>query len=205
MNQANNSTLATPIATRYENLLSIDRTPDIIKPNGYLFVDTETGGLNAETCALVQIAAIRTDLQFRIKAIFMSYIQPCPLLICDDKALEINHLNREELEKEPEESRVAEAFYDFASAVPNLRFAAYNVPFDDGFIRHWLKRCGINSVPYIFPALDLLVVARKKLKLNNHRLVTVAEHLGFNATNAHCALFDTHVTVKVARKLREIA
>src|ERR1700722_12424715 len=82
--------------------------------NSYIFIDLETGGLEPTRHSILQVAAVITDLDLKIRGHFMSYIRPHPDLEINDEALAINQLCREELELAPIESRVALALKHFA-------------------------------------------------------------------------------------------
>src|SRR5471030_1182057 len=93
----------------------------------YLFVDLETGGLYPNKHSILQIAAVMTDLDFKIQGYFMSYLKPHPELEVSKEALAINQINWEDLQNAPGESAVASALHQFgALGNHKARFAGYN-------------------------------------------------------------------------------
>lgn len=169
---------------------------------GYFFLDLETGGLKPHLHPILQVAAIRTDMQFNIQASFRTYIKPAPGLEITEEALRTNGLDPRILANAPDERLVGTALYHFIAMVPGCRFAGYRCEFDLGFLDEWRKRIGVDAWAYGLPWFDLLPEARKKLpRLMNHKLVTVAEHYGFDTGGAHDAAKDILMTVQIARQL----
>jgi DNA polymerase III epsilon subunit-like protein len=175
--------------------------------NSYLFVDLETGGLDAQRHSILQLAAVITDLNLRVQGYFMTYVRPHPHLEVTAEALAINQLQMEELSTAPDEALVAEALSHFASlAGLKPRFAGYNCKFDLLFLDELWKRQQAVLPPYRVPWLDVLDVARIKPQfdaaVSNLRLATIAEHLGINTSGVHDAGTDLMITIEVAKQLR---
>jgi len=181
--------------------------------DGYVFVDTETGGLDPLKHPILEIAAIRTDLDFRIREYWRSYIKPHSTLLCTPEALEITGINLDDLANEPNEADVADTFKQFLSGRGNLRFAGFNCKYDLGMLEAMKERAGIEMWGFYTPWLCLLEEAREKLpnlpkvwnerwkKNQTHTLELVCKHLGIDISGAHGAAFDIYATVQVARKL----
>ena len=177
--------------------------------SNYLFVDLETGGLDAERHAILQLAAVITDLDLNVLNCFASYIKPHPDLAVTLEALAINKLNLADLESAPEESSVLNAFLHFALPSDNLaRFAGYNCKFDLSFLNKMLKRHDAPQLPYRVPWLDIFDVAKAKIQFESpekkFKLTTVAHHLGVTTAGAHDAAIDLMITIKVAKLLKEL-
>lgn len=174
---------------------------------GYAWVDTETGGTDPRQNPIVQIALIVTDLDLKIKTFWSTLVKPLDTsLKIEDGALAINHLTREQIERDGvDEASAMTVFAALCNCYPGLIFAGYNAPFDVGFVNASLDRCGISQ-PYLIPWYDTLPLARKKLgrATPNHKLVTVAKHFGIDIENAHDALVDIHATIRVERALRRM-
>jgi len=76
----------------------------------------------------------------------------------------------------------------------------YNVEFDMGFLNYELKK--MDRGPVEIPAIDILAMARKTLKLPKYNLGAIAQHFNIQGTdNLHRALADAHVTYEVFFKL----
>jgi DNA polymerase III epsilon subunit-like protein len=176
----------------------------------YLFVDLETGGLYPDKHAVLQVAALITDLDFNIKGQFMSYIQPCPDLEVTKEALMINQLSLDHLKTAPAEKAVAVALAHFVRLVGQApRFAGYNCQFDLEFLAYMWERHDLLPAPYQVPWLDIYAVAKSRLGpeagLPNFKLISVASHFGLNTSGAHDALADLIMTIEVAKHLRTLA
>lgn len=173
----------------------------------YIFVDLETGGLDAERHCILQLAALITDLDLNVQGNFMTYVKPHPLLEVTEEALSINQLNLDNLRNAPDESLVAQALGHFANlAGGSPRFAGFNCKFDLLFLDELWRRQGGLIAPYRVPWLDILHVARIKPDfdsvLPNFKLATIANHFGINVSGAHDAGADLHITIEVAKRLK---
>jgi len=110
--------------------------------------DLETGGLNARTSAIVQVANI-IEIDGLEAGRFSSLVRPYPGLECSDEALAISGILREDLERAPSEKEV---FFEMFTWLSNFiskfdkadkaLFTGFNAPFDDGFIRAACDRHG---------------------------------------------------------------
>lgn len=178
--------------------------PEKLGQKGFLFTDTETGGLDHKGCALIQISAIATSPQLLIQAVYSSLIKPPPNLTITEKATQVHGHTRESLRKERTEAVVIPEFLAWCEKYPEYRFAGYKCGFDLDFLVEAFKRSNIFTKPWLTPAYDLLDRAREKLggRTQNHKLVTIAKHYGFTFDDkAHDATADIFRTVQVARCL----
>lgn len=177
---------------------------NVDRATGLLWVDTETTGLSAKKNAIAQISGIITNMDRVIQAHWSAYIRPSTTgREMDPAALAIHGFSESFLEKHgADEAAVATMFLAFASSYPNLQFAAFNAPFDLSFCYELLVKYEL-PIPYLVPAHDTLVEARKKLgkAVPNHKLTTVAQHFGYNVDGAHNSTVDIFTTVKVDRQL----
>jgi len=177
------------------------------KHQNYLFIDLETGGLYPKQHCILQVAAVITDLNFKIQGYFMSYVKPHPELEVTKEALAINQLVWEDLQRAPQENTVASALHNFASLVGHAgRFAGYNCQFDLEFLSLMWQRHNIATVPYQVPWLDIYTASKSilgnNLGLPNFKLASVANYFGVNAAGAHDALEDLFMTIEIARRLK---
>lgn len=175
--------------------------------NNYLFVDLETGGLNPERHSILQLAAVLTDENLKVRGYFMTYVRPHPSLEVTAEALAINQIKVEDLWDAPDETQVAQAFSNFANLVnPKPRFAGFNCKFDLLFLDEFLRRQDSSMPPYRVPWLDVLDVAKIKPEFEsaiaNFKLATIAEHLGIDTSGAHDAGADLMITIEVAKRLK---
>ena len=177
------------------------------KPDRYLFVDLETGGLYPDKHSVLQVAAVITDFDFNIHGYFMSYVQPHPERETTQEALMINRLSLETLKFAPSEKAVALALSHFAKVVgPMPRFAGYNCQFDLEFLAGIWQRHDLLPAPYQVPWLDIYTVAKSRLGaeagLPNFKLASVAAHFAVNAAGAHDAIADLIMTIEIAKLLK---
>lgn len=171
---------------------------------GYLFLDLETGGLDQDKHAIVQVAAIRTDVDLNIRGSFRSYIKPAEGLTITERATETHGLTAEMLRDEPSEWEIAQALQSFVLTGKNLAFAGFNCQFDFKFLEAWRKRHGLAPWPFAKPWLDIMLTAERELGLHKWpKLTEVAERFGINTKGAHDAAADILMTVQVARALRK--
>lgn len=174
-----------------------------------LWVDTETGGLDIVKDAMLQLAALMTDASGTVIKEMSLEIKPYPGQVVGSFALGIQQRRHEQIMNfQIEEREACERFIEFVGGQPII-FCGYNCSFDLGFIGRMFARHGL-TVPYVFSdqdkPLDVLEIARKvipKTSIENHRLATVAAHLGLPTEGAHEALWDIQTTLKIWLILRE--
>lgn len=170
---------------------------------GYLWIDTETGGLDPVKDAVVQLAAVVTDDDLRIRAYFMSYIKPPDYLNLGEVAVNIHGISRDAVKDAPAEGTVMRSLEKLVHGFKDtLTFAGFSCKFDMDFVSQMEIRSNIK-VGYQIPAYDVLEIARTKLHLPSYKLVHVREHYKMATAGAHDAGRDISDTIRIARKLRE--
>lgn len=184
--------------------------------NKIIFIDTETGGVNPEKAALIQLSGIiRIDKKDVEK--FNFYIKPFENSEVNEKALEVQGRTLEELktEKYIEEKEVYKQFVnlldkyiDKYDRTDKFVVAGYNVRFDVDILKAFFQRHGNN---FLFSYLDssmldplysirLLQVAGILPVLENNKLETWCKHFGIEL-KAHDSLEDIEATKKLIGKL----
>jgi len=78
---------------------------------------------------------------------------------------------------------------------------AYNIEFDAGFLEYQMKKTGYSLKQ--FPAIDILAMARKTVRLEKYNLGAVAASFNIPYPNAHRALDDAMMASKVFFKLAD--
>jgi DNA polymerase III epsilon subunit-like protein len=176
--------------------------------------DTETTGLDEEKHAIIQSAAVLTDLNFKVLGYWQSLVKPFDGAEITDRALDINKRTRDEIMNAPSELEVAKSFITFCRLVPEKpRIAGYFVQYDMKMWAALLARCGVTVYPWVVPWLDSLEIAKKKYpnlpkrkcddptcpkclkgQDHTHRLVDIAHHLNL-PINAHDAMGDLKATI----------
>ena len=180
------------------------------------FIDTETGGVNPEKSALIQLSGIiRIDKKDIEK--FNFYIKPFENSEVNEKALEVQGRTLEELktDKYVEEKEVYKQFInlldkyiDKYDRTDKFVVAGYNVRFDVDILKAFFQRHRNN---FLFSYLDssmldplysirLLQIAEILPVLENNKLETWCKHFGIEL-KAHDSLEDIVATKKLIGKL----
>lgn len=120
-----------------------------------IVLDTETGGLSPDDCALTSIGVVALRLENgRLMPLegdekpreFEVLIRPCPTLRLEAKALEVQGITREELMSDPKRVTEAEALEDFArwlaacGFTPGWPIWAHNAEFDRNHLGAAIRR-----------------------------------------------------------------
>lgn len=184
--------------------------------NKIIFIDTETGGVNPEKAALIQLSGIiRIDKKDIEK--FNFYIKPFENSEVNEKALEVQGRTLEELktDKYVEEKEVYKQFVnlldkyiDKYDRTDKFVVAGYNVRFDVDILKAFFQRHGNN---FLFSYLDssmldplylirLLQIAEVLPVLENNKLETWCKHFGIEL-KTHDSLEDIEATKKLIGKL----
>lgn len=184
--------------------------------NKIIFIDTETGGVNPEKAALIQLSGIiRIDKKDVEK--FNFYIKPFENSEVTEKALEVQGRTLEELktDKYVEEKEVYKQFINLLDKYidkydksDKFIVAGYNVRFDVDILKAFFQRHGNN---FLFSYLDssmldplysirLLQIAEVLPVLENNKLETWCKHFGIEL-KAHDSLEDIEATKKLIGKL----
>lgn len=187
--------------------------------NKIIFIDTETGGVNIEKSALIQLSGIIRVNKKDVET-FNFFIKPFENSEVNEKALEVQGRTLEELktEKYIEEKEVYKQFVnlldkyvDKYDRTDKFIVAGYNVRFDVDMLKVFFQRHGNN---FLFSYLDssmldplysirLLQVAGILPVLENNKLETWCKHFGIEL-KAHDSLEDIEATKKLIGKLIEL-
>lgn len=184
--------------------------------NKIIFIDTETGGVNPEKSALIQLSGIIRINKKDIEK-FNFYIKPFENSEVNEKALEVQGRTLEELktDKYVEEKEVYKQFInlldkyiDKYDRTDKFVVAGYNVRFDVDILKAFFQRHRNN---FLFSYLDssmldplysirLLQIAEILPVLENNKLETWCKHFGIEL-KAHDSLEDIVATKKLIGKL----
>ena len=184
-----------------------------------IFIDTETGGVNAEKSALIQLSGI-IEVDGTEKEKFNFYIKPFENSEVNEKALEVQGRTLEELgtEKYIDESIIYKKFLEILDKYidkydKNDKFivAGYNVKFDIDILKALFER---NNNKFLFSYFNssmldplysgrLLQVAGMLPVLENNKLETWCKYFNIEL-KAHDSLQDITATKKLIEKLVEL-
>jgi len=163
----------------------------------FVFFDLETTGLNPRGDRIIEIAGLRVAACGEIADRFHRLVRiegPVPRFITSITGITDDMLQ----DQEP----IAEALPRFINFVGDLPLVAYNVSFDMGFLSAAAGRLRLKVKNVSVCALQ---VARRKLPdLANHKLATVARHLGVRRDQNHRALEDCEMGLQVFAGLMRI-
>ncbi len=169
-------------------------------------IDVETGGFNASTDALLEIAAVLIDMDaggvLRRGATVTHHVQPFPGARLDPAALGVNGIDpfhplrpalpeRDALTRVFREVRHAARAYDCRRAI----LVGHNAAFDLGFLNAAVERAAIKRNPFHpFSCFDTATLAGAALgQTVLAKAVTVAG-MSWDASSAHSAVYDAERT-----------
>ena len=160
-------------------------------PKDYVVFDTETTGLDACTCEIIEIGAIRYRNHLEVER-FHSYVRPVGPV--HKEAANVNHISWFDLRTAPPFSEVYKKFIGFIGSDP---LVGYNIGFDVKFIQ---TRSGTSLKN---PCFDTLELARRFVNTKNHKLDTVKEYFGI-LYKSHTALGDCYATAAVYQRILQM-
>ena len=187
--------------------------------NKIIFIDTETGGVNIEKSALIQLSGIIRVNKKDVET-FNFFIKPFENSEVNEKALEVQGRTLEELgtEKYIDESIIYKKFLEILDKYidkydKNDKFivAGYNVKFDIDILKALFER---NNNKFLFSyfnssmldplySVRLLQVAGMLPVLENNKLETWCKYFNIEL-KAHDSLQDITATKKLIEKLVEL-
>ncbi|MDD4686288.1 MAG: exonuclease domain-containing protein [Clostridia bacterium] len=165
---------------------------DNIKNNVFVVYDVETTGLEAETCELIEIGAVKI-----VNGVYTEKFQSLikPKVRISDFITEITGITNEMVENAPSSEEVIKDFFLFSK---DTILAGYNVNFDMKFIEKAANEIGLS---FDNEVQDIMVLARQNIHVGNYKLKTVVNSLGINLVDAHRAYNDAFATAEVLLKL----
>ncbi len=173
--------------------VAVENNNKFLKENDCVVFDVETTGLDANTCEIIEIGAVKVR-DGKIIETFSCLIKPEKEI--PDQITELTGITNEMVANCYTMKDVLQDFYKFTR---NSVLVAYNIAFDYKF----LYLAG-NAQGYNFDnkQIDALVLAKQKIKgLKNYKLKTVVTHLGVSLENAHRAVHDATATAEAFIKL----
>lgn len=194
---------------------TLDLDPSFMPMNerfrGFLpvVVDVETGGFEAKTDALLEIAAVflRMDVKGEIvrHRTVAYHVQPFPGANLDPKSLEVNGIDPHHPlrlavpEKEALEGIFREVRREMrANLCKRAILVGHNAPFDLGFLRAAIARCAIKRDPFHpFSCLDTVTLGA--LAYGQTVLARIAQvaGIGWEQGEAHSAIYDAEKTADI--------
>ncbi len=165
------------------------------KCTDFVVIDFETTGLDAIKNELIEVSALKYVGRNFVDS-YITLIKPkikIPYYIT-----QINGITNEMVKDAPSIEEVIPRLVDFIG--PSV-LVAHNAAFDMKFLKCNAQRCGLEvKNSYI----DTLSLSRKTFpELHNHKLATVARHIGIHEEGWHRAEFDTRATAEILLRCTE--
>jgi len=176
--------------------------PDSIAHHRFAVIDTETTGLDPESCRLLQVAVVVTTGDGAIERQWSAYVRRRHWRLGRLGAWHIHGITRRQL-------RTGCPLADVLATVERLTrdttVLAHNAPFDLAFLRAEAQRTGNTAIAG--PAVCSLRLSRSldPDRAMSHALGAIAERAGVTPARAHDALADAMVTAAVLPHLLRTA
>ena len=180
-----------------------------------LWFDTETGGTNEKTDALIQLSAIIEIDDIVVEEINLK-MRPIDGKLVNDEAIRVHGITTEMIngyQSPIAAHREFESFLSRYNELPNKTnryiMAGYNPDFDCRFLNQWYQ--DITGGPYDywkhlqFSPIDVLPVLRAMryegiIKIPDTKLETVCKYFGIEI-KAHDAMSDIRATRELTKKV----
>lgn len=174
-----------------------------LKDHNILFLDFETGGLQAGRHCPIEVACVLTDPSG--KTVLGEYCSKVlPVNPVDPQAAAINGYTQEKWAAEA--IPLEHALVRVLGYGRNAMLACHNAPFDKAFLEHALARHKMRW-PGSYHSLDTVALAMPLLRaglVENVKLVTLTKFFGIPHDDAHTALSDARACREVYLRLMEI-
>lgn len=172
-------------------------------------IDVETGGFNAQTDALLEVAAVTLSMDgmgiLEIDDIYSYQVEPFPNANIEESAIEFTGIDVESgnRETESESSALKDLFQHIRSSVKandctRAVMVAHNAHFDLGFMNAASSRCNIKRNPFHpFSCMDTASLAG--LAYGQTVLAKACKTAGieFSNSKAHSAAYDAEKTAEL--------
>lgn len=163
-------------------------------PRDFVAFDLETTGL-APPCKILEIGAVKV-IDYKIVDEFQTFVDPCCMI--PRYITEINGINQQMVSNAP---KIGDALPLFLNFIENLPVAAHNASFDMKFINYEGMKLGYSITNKV---IDTLALSRRYYpRLENHKLNTVARHLGVINKLEHRGLFDAMVVAEILIRMSQ--
>lgn len=178
---------------------------------GYLpvVVDVETAGFNAQTDALLEIAAVTLTMDeqgyLMVDDSYMAAVEPFADANIEQSALDFTGIDPFDPERNaiPEQEALEKLFKPIRKAIKahgckRAILVGHNASFDQGFVNAAAHRCDIKRNPFHpFSSFDTATLAG--LAYGQTVLARACEMAGidFDGKQAHAALYDTEKTAEL--------
>lgn len=165
--------------------------------NAYIAFDLETTGLSPDTCQIIEIGAVKILGGKEVDS-FQTLVNPgCHI---PEEATAVNHITDEMVKAAPFYSTAIPQFVDFIGDLP---LVAHNASFD---VRFLYAAFAALNIPKLISFSDSLRMARQCFPgLENKKLGTVCDAIGYQIGNAHRALDDARAVHAIVQACAAVA
>lgn len=161
-------------------------------PRDFIAFDLETTGF-APPCRIIEIGAVKV-VNSKIVDEFQTFVNPCCNI--SRQITGLTGIDQKMVNKAPKIEEILPAFIYF---IGNLPIAAHNASFDMKFIHYEFEKLGYSCSNQV---IDSLTLSRRHYPgLENHKLNTVARHIGVINQLEHRGLYDAMVVAGILMKL----
>lgn len=161
-------------------------------PKNFVAFDFETTGL-APPSKIIEIGAVKVH-DGVIAGEFQTFVNPC--CVIPREITQLTGITQSMVANAPIIETALLRFIDFLGDLP---IAAHNAPFDMRFLNCEARRLGYRIRNQV---VDTLALSRVNFpSLNNHRLSTVAQHIGITNEKEHRGLYDAMVVANILARL----
>jgi DNA polymerase-3 subunit epsilon len=158
----------------------------------FVAIDFETANSHRESVCSVGIVVVRDGV---VQDTFSELIRPAPNYY-SHWATDIHGIGYFDT---AEAQEFPDVWARIVPLIEGLPLVAHNSPFDEGCLRRVHEHYGMEYPGYEFHCTCRM--SRKAFPdLPNHRLPTVARHIGFDFKNHHNALADAEACARIAIK-----
>lgn len=168
--------------------------------SGETFVafDTETSGLNCQTCRIIEIGAVKFNCNGCIST-FNTLINPETSIPAE--CVEINHITDEMVKNQPLIKEILPSFCDF---IKDAIIVGHNVHFDMRFLQAELARAGMEENRN--QVVDTLGFARWALpEFSKYNQPFLADYFNIDIRAAHRAYDDAKICGNIFLELIKIS
>jgi DNA polymerase III alpha subunit (gram-positive type) len=176
--------------------------------NEFIVYDLETGGLNEEKNAMVEVGFLALDWDLNEVAEYSRVIKPYDEnLTYVPEAMLVNKITQKDLEGGDEAKDVAKEIVDFLESSKKRSkrkpvMCGHNIlSFDNKFLRKFMNdfKFDVDKLAEL-NGIDTMWWARFKFpELVNYKLGTVADYLSLMNKSAHTSEADTRVTADLVK------
>lgn len=163
------------------------------KINCFVAVDVETTGLSPKYHELIEVSAVKYQNNKK-KEIYTSLIKPVnpiPPVIT-----QITGITNEMVEDAPGVKQVMDELVAF---IQDLPIVAHNASFDLSFLQNYSRNQFCRNT-----IIDTVILGRRLYPyLPNHKLATIAKHMGITEEGFHRAQFDCECCAKIYLNYQE--